>query len=740
MKKLFLSLLMFSGISNAACSHASVPYDFDSLTSASRHFLAANFKELQDKFNPCADSLGQLLPRFSGYSSSLEMNSKEHMILRLDKDSSNANARFVIESSAGDSLFRVSEDLKWRVFGAGTVTKITASDSIKGIVYTGSKYVSTDSILGNILNVDTVVANVIGAFKLRLDSIQVNKYARFGKTVIDSAITVAGAATISGNITSPLSIQTGVSGANSCYIADGDSRSSGVGAVFPYTTYMTFMDSTCIKNIATPGITMVTLEARANTYVDSNYTPGARSNIVGIIPSNNDFINHTASTTKVRELYVAYCKARKAKGFKVIAMTDISACQAGDHGVAVDYYRDSVNDYIRSNWPKFADALVDLGNHNQPFGYIGACNDPVFFNTDKLHPTELTYQLMAKLISAAVNDLNPKDYSIHPLQYGNGFAMQLDTVVTGNGTTFTSTMIGSTIHWPSGKSSIISSFTSGTILGVTTSDTEPNGSFSISYPGLTILADGRLNFGGGAEHQISPVQLRAGTNENLHLSDAFSTTGIVGGLLLQAVNNANTAPDPLVLYGSGISFMASVGVGTQANGLPLFAKVDTNSYLDLVDGNGYSGIKDGVELLAINKTQNALKPVILRGSYVSLLGSVRPVNYTPYIYTNAGNHSMSPGDTIRTIISSSKDTLTSNLPGASTCPGREYVYKVNDLTFTTGVISIHTTGGDPIYSGYATAALTTFDLPFTLGSRRLDGITIVSSGNAWYVTSTMIGN
>lgn len=200
--KIFAALLLsVISLGSSACSHALLPYNFDSISVGTRHYLAANFEELQDKFNPCADSLGQLLPRFTGYSTSLKTNSKEDYIIQVDEDSSSSVAKLVVVSSVNDSLFRVNETKAWRFFGPGKLTSFIADSATatNGFFTNMNVFHFTGShIFIDTISADTVVANVVKGNRLRADTLLVNKFSHVNKELIDSNLTVNKILTVNG--------------------------------------------------------------------------------------------------------------------------------------------------------------------------------------------------------------------------------------------------------------------------------------------------------------------------------------------------------------------------------------------------------------------------------------------------------------------------------------------------------------------------------------------------------------
>ena len=126
MIRFLLALLLLVPAAHAACTKINMPTDFSTVASGTRANLKANFTETQTRTNTCIDSLDEIRARFTGYTGSLFATSLENLRLRLDGDAT-ATAKFVLEGSSGDTLFRVSEDSTAKFFGALTGTSLTLS-------------------------------------------------------------------------------------------------------------------------------------------------------------------------------------------------------------------------------------------------------------------------------------------------------------------------------------------------------------------------------------------------------------------------------------------------------------------------------------------------------------------------------------------------------------------------------------------------------------------------------------
>lgn len=110
-------------------------------------------------------------------------------------------------------------------------------------------------------------------------------------------------------------------------------------------------------------------------------------------------------------------------------------------------------------------------------------------------------------------------YSVTPLtqivpyaksSYYTGTASHSGTTVTGTGTTFTSSMVGGLICYPSGKVSVIDGFTSTTSLTTLDSFTEADGSYTIYYGGFQTDINGYIS-GNTLRLQNTTDQIKLGT-------------------------------------------------------------------------------------------------------------------------------------------------------------------------------------------------------------------------------------
>ncbi len=153
--------------------------------------------------------------------------------------------------------------------------------------------------------------------------------------------------------------------------------------------------------------------------------------------------------------------------------------------------------------------------------------------------------------------LNP--LSVGPIQYSAGTASQSGSTVTGSGTTWTSSMVGSQLVFSNGTSAgIINAFGSVTSLTVSTSQTVASQTYKINYPGLQVGSTG--NVGIGTTTPTSLLELR--TPDQAAGNYALKIVGTLYQSL--SVNNQGNvgigaAPTGNTLTLGGPIFMSSVG-------------------------------------------------------------------------------------------------------------------------------------------------------------------------------------
>lgn len=216
----------------------------------------------------------------------------------------------------------------------------------------------------------------------------------------------------------------------SVLVCAGDSLAGGFGtAVTPCGSLSTALDKVVLSR---PSGTATGFVESAAGWIDGQFRPSAQSNVTVIWAGTNDlaFAGGTGIKTpsQAYDEYAALCSARRAAGWKVVAVPMISrtgstggvnaTCDAsGDifgGGVSAcknDTLKTQLNSLISANWTSFADAYADLsvngaltgnGAYANPSAGCGGSN---CFAGDAVHLTVAGYTQVGSIIQAAVESL-----------------------------------------------------------------------------------------------------------------------------------------------------------------------------------------------------------------------------------------------------------------------------------------------------------------------------------------------
>ena len=188
-------------------------------------------------------------------------------------------------------------------------------------------------------------------------------------------------------------------------VLDGNSFTYGQGANHPYYYYWTVNCTPTIHDISVGGQETSAMITRGTTAVDPLFNARfAPNNLVIQWDSILADLIHNDDAQGAYNRIVQYYKARRAAGWKVVAIT----CMPTSHPHApADYEacRQRVNAQIRANWQNYADALADPGN-DPIIGQPSAVNDATYYQQDeRTHLTDAGLQIAATYIGAAVNSI-----------------------------------------------------------------------------------------------------------------------------------------------------------------------------------------------------------------------------------------------------------------------------------------------------------------------------------------------
>lgn len=169
---------------------------------------------------------------------------------------------------------------------------------------------------------------------------------------------------------------------------------------YPAQVGVLLADDSHVVNLAVGGATWSDMTADAAVTIDAAYLTMRKSICVAWEGINTLIASQDAAACYAAQ--VAYCQARQAAGFKVVALTVLPE---GDF-VAFNNARNAVNISIRANWASFADALADVAADPR-IGDDGDEDDTTYFR-DKAHMTAAGYAVVAGIVARAiVRLLNP---------------------------------------------------------------------------------------------------------------------------------------------------------------------------------------------------------------------------------------------------------------------------------------------------------------------------------------------
>ncbi len=156
------------------------------------------------------------------------------------------------------------------------------------------------------------------------------------------------------------------------------------------------------RTFATGGAVLGTLIARAPA-VDAALVdfPGTR-NVLVVWAGTND-LGIGAEPTAAHEELRAYTAARRVAGWTVVVITSLPRTFLGD---VPDYEarRQAFNEIVRSQWPGYADLLIDIGSDPE-LGVAGAQDDPRWYGPDHTHLTDEGRRAVAARVAVAFSRL-----------------------------------------------------------------------------------------------------------------------------------------------------------------------------------------------------------------------------------------------------------------------------------------------------------------------------------------------
>lgn len=153
-----------------------------------------------------------------------------------------------------------------------------------------------------------------------------------------------------------------------------------------------------VRTDAFPGRTTDQLISAMPNFSDLLWLPAASSKNICVVWEVTNTLATSASCGAAYDKIVAYCKARQARGYKVVVATCLP--RLGSYGgFAVDYL--TINGLIRDNYLSFADGIADVASDSR-------LKDPTnltYFAADQIHLTDAGYAIVAGIIAPVVANL-----------------------------------------------------------------------------------------------------------------------------------------------------------------------------------------------------------------------------------------------------------------------------------------------------------------------------------------------
>lgn len=138
--------------------------------------------------------------------------------------------------------------------------------------------------------------------------------------------------------------------------------------------------------------------ADAATEIDTVWNLENTKNICVPWEGINDIYTNGATAAEAYAHYVSYCNSRRARGWKIVAVTCIPDTRI-PYATITEY-----NELLRDNWATFADALADVEADARLQG-DGAELNLTYRTIDAVHLTTAGNAVIAEVVAAAINGL-----------------------------------------------------------------------------------------------------------------------------------------------------------------------------------------------------------------------------------------------------------------------------------------------------------------------------------------------
>jgi hypothetical protein len=259
------------------------------------------------------------------------------------------------------------------------------------------------------------------------------------------------------------------------------------------------------------------------------------------------------------------------------------------------------------------------GNNNTAIGYDAGYSDSTFATLGTIsNSTAIGYEAQVQssnsivlggegtnAVNVGIGTTSPTNlFSVSPVAYSTGTAGTGGTfsvIVTGTGTSWTSSMVGDELIFADGTKRNISAVSSGTSLTITSATTEPNTShYRIQQPAFQVTSSG--NVGIGTVNPTATLQVTTQTNTTTALEVQNSSgTNVLDVDTTDARVGINTSPTSSALQVSGTT---SIGYVNSQGALSV-----TNA-----SSNAVFGVDTTNNIAYVSTTQNASSSITSNNS------------------------------------------------------------------------------------------------------------------------------
>jgi hypothetical protein len=433
--------------------------------------------------------------------------------------------------------------------------------------------------------------------------------------------------------------------------------------------------------------------------VSSNFdcmlkTNGGKNCLV-IWAGTNDLANGADPSTVVGSLG-AFCRARRIAGWKVIVVTMLSR-------VSNDANKNAYNTLIRQLWPTFADGLADVAA-NPNLGADGAYSDTTYFNTDQIHPTNLSAtSIIAPIISSAINRLYGNTLnSGNPNQVKVGQPSPFQRVQwarsAGNGSGSTATVEFNLPTTTGNHIFVLVAYntTAATVTGI--SDSQSNTYVSVHAAAVVT--------GNWKVQPWHAIDITGGVSNTITVTFSSASVGEIYLIAVEHKGIATSTPvDATSAIATGVSYTPSTAAVTTSEPNDVLIAYGTSFNFSGTDtaGIGYNLIQTG-NIGIFDNYFVQFKIAVLAGSYSadcvtdSTVGEA--VNWSmgliAYLQGIVGSVFQIADSDVYLEIDSSGGNIQANLPDAIGCTGQIYTVKNigSGNTLTIGTVNSETIDGN----------------------------------------------